>query len=160
MELQKYYKMQRKLDENILEKKNLDPTKPEFMRKRIIAFKQEFGELLQRLPEVFKDWSNKKNIIDAETLEEWIDGFHFLLSIGNWKGWETTHVLYQYGFHSELDELSLCIYESTFETKVLYLKTFDQYYTFIRTLGYTNEQIEEAYKKKNAVNFERQEQGY
>jgi dimeric dUTPase (all-alpha-NTP-PPase superfamily) len=160
MKLESYYLMQAKLDLNIIMKKGLDPEKPEFMRKRIIAFKQEFGELLQRLPEVFKDWSNKKNILDDETLEEWVDGFHFLLSIGNWKGWAIETPVYYKSFETELDELSICIYESTFSTPFEYGKTFDQYYTFIRTLGYTDEQIEAAYKKKNTVNFERQENNY
>lgn len=162
MEITKYYEMQSKLDQNIIEKKNLDPTKPEFMRKRIIAFKQEFGELLQRLPEVFKDWSNKKNILDDETLEEWVDGFHFLLSIGNWKGWSSQ---YKQPFVKDLDNYTLDgltnrIYNCTFSSYDKYELCFDMYFSFIYKLGFSDEQIAASYMKKNAVNFERQEQGY
>lgn len=160
MKLDKYYKMQAVLDQNIIEKKNLNISDRELFSKRVIAFKQEFGELLQRLPKVFKYWSNKENILDEETLEEWVDGFHFLLSIGNLKGWQTNDVMFLEGFEGGLDELAICIYENTFFGARNYYQVFDQYYTFIRTLGYTDDQIEVHYKLKNKVNFKRQENNY
>ncbi len=165
MNLKPYYEMQNVLDLNIIETKQLDPSKPEFMRKRTIAFKQEFGELLQRLPEVFKDWSHKKNIIDDETLEEWVDGLHFLLSIGNWNNW--SHYLEELTVkdimifdNNSLDEITEMIYEASFKEFYDFTLTLCAYYSLIRRLGYTDEQIEAAYKNKNQVNHARQAEGY
>lgn len=159
MNLDYFYKQQRKLDAHIAESKGVYHKSRRTFEQKVLAFKQEFGELLQRLPEVFKYWSNKKNIIDNETLEEWVDGFHFLLSIGLTKNWDIEGVVF---IDSDISLLSIAnkIYKEFPETKIEYIFLFNRYYTFIRLLGYTDEQIKAAYDKKCQINHERQTNGY
>lgn len=161
IDLKPYYEKQRLLDGNIIKSKGL-VIGPKITEKKVIAFKQEFGELLQRLPEVFKFWSNKKNILDYETVEEWVDGFHFLLSIGIDKGFETTITEIdtdRYDFFT-LQDLTMMIYEGDLTNTYCFEQVFKMYLTFIYKLGYTNEDIQNAYDLKNAENFKRQTNGY
>lgn len=162
MNLVPFYEKQRILDDYIMNSKGLLPSEV-LTQKKIIAFKQEFGELLQRLPEVFKFWSNKKNLIDNETLEEWVDGFHFLLSIGNDRGYNEEYhrvsLLFLYD-EADLDELTLDIYNSSITTQNSYERAFRLYVAFILKLGYTEAEIETAYETKYQENFARQDRNY
>lgn len=164
MNLQPYYEMQRKLDDNIVETKSLQTVygSKSFKTKQILAFKQELGEFLQRLPKVFKFWSNKTNKIDEETLEEWIDGFHFLLSIGlvNHYNKRMFNVeRYSFTFWN-MEDVFTDIYNNPIKTFDDYELVFHLYYSLIRYYGYKDEDIKKAYDKKNKINFDRQAQGY
>ncbi len=110
-------------------------------------------------------------------LEEYVDGFHFILGIGN--DLNITHI--DEAWISEMGDYSE---ESTTETFIKLIDSASSVYlyeddinvqeriyeelflTFIalgleeRHLGFTWEQIEQAYFAKNKVNHERQEQGY
>lgn len=161
IKLEEYYNKQQMLDNNILQTKRL-VRNAGITEKKLIAFKQEFGELLQRLPEVFKFWSNKKNALDYDTVEEWVDGFHFLLSIGLDKGYNKYITVVETGEYDDLtlQELTLEMYTADVHTLEDYQALFTMYLTFIYKLGFGNEAIRQAYDNKNAENFKRQATGY
>lgn len=161
LKLGDYFDKQLMLDNNILQVKRL-VRNASITEKKLIAFKQEFGELLQRLPEVFKFWSNKKNALDYDTVEEWVDGFHFLLSIGIDKGYDKEVTVIETGEYDEctIQELSLLIYNGHVYTLENYIILFKLYLTFIYKLGFGNEAIRQAYDNKNRENFKRQATGY
>jgi dimeric dUTPase (all-alpha-NTP-PPase superfamily) len=158
VDFQKLFELQRKLDDRIIREKGLDGE--ELIPKKLLAFLIELGELANELPEVFKFWSNKKNNYE-KALVEYVDGLHFLLSIGLEQG-----VLYQcMAIHpikqSTVFEqfAAIYLYASAYWTHG-YSRLFNAYIGLGEMLGFTQEQIEEAYMAKNKINHERQEQGY
>ena len=104
-------------------------------------------------------------------LEEYVDCLHFILSIGNDMGYSKSYA----PFISELlgaDITPLEAFNRTFRSVTRfeakgtwkqpkdYARMFDDFLLLRNALGFTWEQIEQAYYDKNKVNFERQEQGY
>ncbi|WP_446662978.1 dUTP diphosphatase [Geobacillus sp. CCR] len=170
MNLQKLFEMQRQLDEYI-EQKHPRQEGEDRLAKKILAFQVELGELANELPEVFKFWSNKKNNRE-KALEEFCDGLHFLLSVGleitepdmlDLKSWNLTKA-------DNITEQFLCL---TADVTDLYIGLYNDgdskfYYEFLllrfihlgEMLGFSWEEVEEAYMRKNAVNHERQNSGY
>ncbi|HFK2719144.1 TPA: dUTP diphosphatase, partial [Escherichia coli] len=73
--------MQRVLDDHI-EQEHPRVEGEDRLTKKILSLHIEIGEMANELPEIFKFWSNKKNDYD-KALKEYVDGLHFLLSIGN-----------------------------------------------------------------------------
>ncbi|WP_233485571.1 dUTPase [Spiroplasma sp. ChiS] len=71
---------QKKLDEHILTKFKLNDD--ETFEKRILAFLVELAEFINEQRD-FKYWSVKPASTKDVLLEEYIDGIHFLISIGN-----------------------------------------------------------------------------
>ena len=109
-------------------------------------------------------------------LEEYVDGIHFFLSIAIKKGWhlyllkESIEDFQREGFEGGLSEAFLKM-----QWHLLNSRMFSDEYTkesnfrlawwlFIAIgivgFGFTFDQIEEAYMKKNAVNHKRQQEGY
>ena len=138
----------------------------DLLDEKVLALKVELGELANELPEVFKFWSNKKNNYE-KALKEYVDGLHFALSIG-----------LDHGFHEDLAGLAIESIEwENVTVQFLELLRIDwekyecgegDYYhsglemflSLGEMLGFTWEQIEQAYLDKNKVNHERQESGY
>jgi dimeric dUTPase (all-alpha-NTP-PPase superfamily) len=105
-------------------------------------------------------------------LEEYVDCLHFILSIGLDLNidpklitgiYECPNVLEQFNsvfedvahFWSSINE------DWGYESQVeFYVEIFRGFKALGRMLGFTWEQIEEAYLRKNAVNHQRQESGY
>src|SRR5690625_2830962 len=99
-------------------------------------------------------------------LEEYVDCLHFILSIGLEIGYEynglietsiylndciTTEFLDLFNAISEFSDLYL---QHVYEDILLY------FHNLGKLLGFTWEEIEQAYYEKNKVNHERQESGY
>jgi len=164
MNLQNLFKTQKLLDNRIVDEHNLHGQ--DLLPQKILALQVELGELANELPEIFKFWSNKKNDYE-KALGEFVDGLHFILSIGN-------------DLDSEIDKFNMveCIkFESIIEQ---FIETFkfilwveyekdnvDHYYELLETylglgemLGFTPEQIEQAYYAKNKINHTRQDNKY
>jgi dimeric dUTPase (all-alpha-NTP-PPase superfamily) len=152
------FEMQRQLDNRIIAEKGLEGE--DLIPKKLMAFLIELGELANELPEIFKFWSNKKNNYE-KALFEYVDGLHFLLSIGIEEG-----VLYQYMAVHPIKQVTvfeqfaaIYLYASAYWTHG-YGRLFNAYIGLGEMLGFTPEQIEEAYMKKNKINHERQQSGY
>ncbi|UYL94025.1 dUTP diphosphatase [Geobacillus phage vB_GthS_PK3.6] len=170
MNLQKLFDMQRKLDEHI-EREHPRQEDEDRLLKKILALQVEIAELANELPEVFKFWSHKKNNRE-KALEEFCDGLHFLLSVGleitepdmiDLKRWNLTkadNITEQFlWIMSDVTELYNGLCNDGFSK-------FDYEFLLLRfihlgeMLGFSWEEVEEAYLQKNAENHARQENGY
>ena len=97
-------------------------------------------------------------------LEEYADGLHFVLELGIEKGW--TPAINDLTFRSgNITKQFLALYEhiSIFKRNA----NKDNYYNLLsiyaglgEMLGFTRDQIEQAYYSKNQINHERQANGY
>ncbi|ARA98598.1 dUTP diphosphatase [Geobacillus thermodenitrificans] len=193
MNLQKLFEMQRQLDAHI-EKEHPRQEDEDRLSKKILALQVELGELANEA-RFFKYWSNDQKprtrievvtgqkmvdgviepIVEYKNplLEEYVDGLHFLLSIGleiaepqkidiaRWNAAEADNITEQF-LHVMTHAINL---GNTLRNNISYYP-FEYEWLFLRyiqlgeMLGFTWEQIEEAYLQKNAINHERQNNGY
>jgi dimeric dUTPase (all-alpha-NTP-PPase superfamily) len=166
MNLQKLFEAQRKLDEHIIREKGLEGQ--DLLPGKILALYSELGELLNEW-RGFKFWSEDREPRVQRMLEEYVDCLHFTLSIGL--------DLYAEDFYEI--EIQNMIPEKSANITVQFIVTLDKarmyyphptagdWYEFTRLflglgemLGFTWDEIEEAYFAKNRINHERQECGY
>lgn len=183
MNLQHLFEMQRKLDQDIIQKKGLQGV--DTSEQKILALLVELGECANEW-RGFKFWSedqeprtNKLEVSfpHAENkedhgphhkfvnplLEEYVDCLHFVLSIGiesfeevtgfsEYKSMKLRNINDQ--FNALFDLISGSIGEHKYMEIVAYFLGLGE------MLGFTWDQITEAYELKNKVNFERQVNGY
>ncbi|MBU8908536.1 dUTP diphosphatase [Desertibacillus haloalkaliphilus] len=161
--------MQRHLDEHIEQEHPLAPGEDRFAEK-VLALQVEMAELANET-RCFKYWSNKPSSDQETILEEYVDGVHFLLSIGNDIG--VTELIIQKDCVMDTMAKTFSKLMANAEIMVTSKEMMPQ---FIQSdwkalfsmyiglgevyLGFTWEQIERAYIEKNQVNHERQENGY
>jgi len=163
MKLNELFNQQKRLDTFIVESKKLEGS---FYQQKLIAFNQEFAEFCNEV-RFFKYWSNKAMPEKEIILEEYVDGLHFLLSIGLEFNLD---MLIQHDFKARMNSLSLIdeymyiekqvvilAYEKDFDT---YVELFENYLGFGSAIGLEWKETEEAYYKKNMINFKRQEENY
>ena len=162
MNIKKMIEAQKELDKANMEKGGLTEYPLDMVQ---TAYRVELGELLQEWKQ-FKFWKLNKGEIDRKKmLEEWADCMHFALSLElfiveklevNFTNKDYTKSLnlkiryldknYIYGTLDSCYEINSTILNDTI---ALGLK-----------LGYTLEELEKAYWKKNKINWERIEWGY
>ncbi|MBU8888097.1 dUTP diphosphatase [Bacillus sp. FJAT-27001] len=106
-------------------------------------------------------------------LEEYVDCLHFILSIGNRLGWNDNetiddvvvqHLISEKGFDTAktfscLLSIAYGFHFSNVEKRT-YISLFTTFFELGSKLGFKWEQIEAAYMDKNAVNHQRQQEGY
>lgn len=103
-------------------------------------------------------------------LEEYVDGLHFILSIGNDLGIRQDFDFTVSGVNDIMTLFAMINRNLTTlwwehhngigSASSLYITTVEHYLRLGELLGFTWEEIENAYMDKNKVNYERQEQGY
>lgn len=146
----------------------------------LLALKVELGELANET-RCFKHWSSKGPAEPAVILEEFADNMAFTLSIGLISGYllemDTGQRLYYpaipayfEGQEQQIKEdltkqfnkvferiqgLEACGYEY-----IAFIKLFQELFNLAAALGFTLQQIDEAYRDKSNINHERQEAGY
>ncbi len=162
MDINKLFQMQKELDEYI-EKENGLESVPLFDRK-ILALLVEVGELANET-RCFKFWSKKGPSEKKVIVEEFVDGLHFILSLGIEKGLEELEWSgYDYS-HQDITKQFLDLYESIshFEKEQSipnYEHVLTHYFYLGKLLDFSKEEITQAYIEKNKINFERQKNGY
>lgn len=161
MNWQTLFDMQAKLDAYIADNHNLHGK--DLFEERFLALLVELGELANET-RCFKFWSTKSQSDNAIVLEEYVDNIHFLLSIGNHKGYEFSQI-----DTTNAKEDTTKIFNNLFvnattyyqaQSKENYLTLFRTYLQLANALGFTEADIQKAYHQKNEVNYERQESGY
>ncbi|WP_314728291.1 dUTP diphosphatase [Bacillus sp. Marseille-Q3570] len=164
LNLQQMYKMQNELDRRIESERGLENT--DLLDKKILALLVEIGELANET-RCFKFWSSKPPSSKDIILEEYVDGVHFLLSIGLILPFEVPERVHiPANFEGETINAFLKVYESvaTFKNNREDINNYNQlmedYLMIGRILGFTIEEIQDAYLSKNKVNHTRQDQGY
>ncbi|MEC5421979.1 dUTP diphosphatase [Virgibacillus sp. C22-A2] len=155
------YTMQAQLDKYIETKNNLN-SKSVFQEK-CLALLVELGELANET-RCFKFWSSKSRNEKHVILEEYVDGIHFILSLGIEKGHHYVSKFIQSTNCTETEQFNEvfegCIMFKKEPNHRNYEKLFESYIQLGNVLGFTETEIQEAYLKKNEVNYERQNQGY
>lgn len=161
-QLKELLEMQRVLDAHIFEKHGVKDYPKENMQ---IALFVELGELMNELPTYFKHW--KKSAINnrEKALVEFCDCLHFALSLTNNEKESFDNDLslspdfYDYNSHqitliSELPIHKLLKNIVVFEGNLSYL------FGLGAKLGFTWDEIYNAYKDKNAINYARLRSNY
>ncbi|HEY2421874.1 MAG TPA: dUTP diphosphatase [Neobacillus sp.] len=162
-QLKKLFKMQQALDAHIEEKHQLQ--EEDLFNRKILALLVEIGELANEARS-FKFWSVKPSSAKEVILEEFVDGIHFMLSVGIECGFhETPFELNKKPSSLNVTNQFLSIYEliTIFQkSKGLqdYLAMFEAYSQLAELLGISNEEMVQAYIQKNDVNYQRQRQNY
>jgi|SRR5690625_431168 len=103
-------------------------------------------------------------------LVEYVDCLHFILSIGNDVGEQPTMDEYEEYLHFEESKegtiidrfigINFIVSHLTESAKTLYDVAFFEILHLGKVLGFTTDQIEQAYFDKNKINHARQESGY
>jgi dimeric dUTPase (all-alpha-NTP-PPase superfamily) len=171
MNLSYLFEIQAGLDAHIEEEHPVQENEDR-LAKKILALQVELGELANELPEVFKFWSNKKNDYE-KALKEYVDGLHFILSIGLELGYQNIIPYRMNESEDGINEFNLLManvsgmwlssttkHGMKFRIKEDYHKVFSIFLSLGKMLGFTWDQIEKAYLEKNKVNHERQHNGY
>jgi len=156
------YEMQHKLDTYIIETHQLE--NETLFDERMLALLVELGELANET-RCFKFWSKKKANDREVILEEYVDNIHFILSLGLTTGFRYEGVEeVQLPSYSLTEQFVNCFTTCTIfnreRTIESYQNMFDSLLQIGLSLGFTTEDIQEAYLKKNEINFKRQDDGY
>ncbi|WHY84947.1 dUTP diphosphatase [Neobacillus novalis] len=165
MQLEKLFEMQKALDRHIEEKHGL--LNEDLFNRKVLALLVEIGELANET-RCFKFWSVKPSSAKAVILEEFVDGVHFILSLGIECGFDAEQMELKVPgipFDVNATDQFIRIYEliSSFQkAKNLpsYIELFAAYLVLAEQLGFTQEEMEQAYFRKNEVNYQRQQNNY
>lgn len=164
MDLQKMFYLQKKLDERIMTEHDINNA--DVIQERVLALSVELGELANET-RCFKYWSTKAPSNRHVILEEYVDGIHFILSLGislQYEQIDRKNLVKAERKHSAVEaflqvfaQIARFNEEKSFRE---YEKLFSQYLSLGETLGFSAADIEEAYLMKNEVNHRRQDTGY
>lgn len=160
--LAKLFMMQKELDTKIETQHQLQ--QEILFDRKILALLVEVGELANET-RCFKFWSVKPPASIDVILEEYVDGIHFILSLGLEIDIEPTIYFENKQDKRTVTEQFLYVYQSITLFKdersiSMYKNMFEEYLFLGELLGFSSAQIEKAYVSKNEVNHERQKQGY
>lgn len=161
MNLEKLFTMQQALDQYI--QTNMQVNEDVFMRKGL-ALLVELAELANET-RCFKFWSTKGPSERAIILEEYVDSVHFLLSLGIEKDLHDLKEWPKDKIEEDLTKLFLLANEAILlflnnPTKSDYEKIWILYGAIAEKLGFSSEEVLQAYISKNETNYERQQNGY
>lgn len=161
-QLEELLKMQEELDEVILKEcgamwneKIADQTK--------VALFVELGELMNEMPTKFKHW--KKTAVDnrEKALIEYVDALHFALSLTNHSKEKGEYTDF-YESYSDLIHLDYSVILNGITRECVELSMTNQMLGYVFILGnkleFTWDEVYNAYKEKNAINYKRQLIGY
>ncbi|MDQ1001265.1 dimeric dUTPase (all-alpha-NTP-PPase superfamily) [Neobacillus niacini] len=163
MQLEKLFRMQRGLDLHIEEKHGLQ--NEDLFDRKVLALLVELGELANET-RCFKFWSIRPSSEKSVILEEFVDGIHFILSLGIECGFQNLdYKLEAKPSIESTTEQFLLIYQEINKFKdsknVMDFKTLLQSYLQLGSLlGISYEEMEKAYFTKNEVNYQRQQNNY
>lgn len=162
MQFKELYQLQAELDQEIHELHKTSYQKT--MKERILAFIVELGEFANET-RCFKYWSLKGPSAKEVILEEYIDGLHFILSLGLAINYDINAFFNPFISDLSLSEDILNTYQRACEFKdnisfSNYKKTFETFLGVGAKLGFSEEDLKEAYYKKNDINHKRQKEHY
>ncbi|AHI53141.1 dUTP diphosphatase [Spiroplasma culicicola] len=154
---------QEQLDNYIRKAKNFTDT-TDIIQKKMVAFLVELGEFINE-ERSFKYWSNKASSEKSILLEEYIDGLHFIVSLGNNIEFEFDQFTFKAKEKGDIIQIYLDTYRdaSIFNEDKVKQKYSDVLNSFLNmgyNLGFQEDELIAAYNKKNEKNFERQDNNY
>lgn len=123
--------------------------------------KEEYAASNGEYITAFEDYPHFPEKKPIKLIEEYVDGLHFVLSIGLELGVENLNIRpFKY---KDITTQFNAIFRRASNPRLWisdYIKLCDEYLGLGGMLGFTWEEIEKAYFEKNAVNHQRQEEGY
>lgn len=159
IDLTKQFEMQKQLDDYIIKKHKINLLK--IRDDRILSVMDEICELMNKM-RFHKYWSKNKNpkVGREDLLEEYVDTWHFILSIGN----EIEIPQVHYGLDIRRT-FSIQFRAAVFVANDIYTPIgWTLFVSIWKGLGYmlkfTPEEVAAAYEKKYKENFERQDNDY
>jgi dimeric dUTPase (all-alpha-NTP-PPase superfamily) len=160
--IEKLYEMQEGLDRHIEEQHGLQSEN--LVDRKVLALMVELGELANET-RCFKFWSLKPASEHKVILEEFVDGIHFILSLGIETGCKQTEFVDSYMPSCTLSQQFLVLYGAIDEFRKsrdqeAYTNLFGEYMGLASMLGFSVDDVVKAYIEKNEVNYERQRSGY
>lgn len=163
MQLEKLFLMQKGLDSFIEGKHQLE--QEDLFSRKILALLVEIGELANET-RCFKFWSLKPSSEKKVILEEFVDGIHFILSLGIECGFDKENIEIEV-LDSSLSTTEqfihiyhkVCVFQKSRNIND-YTEIFQLYLQLATMLGMTYEEMEQAYIQKNEVNYKRQHNNY
>ncbi|WP_085523154.1 dUTP diphosphatase [Tuberibacillus sp. Marseille-P3662] len=162
--LKQLFQMQKELDQSIVHQHQLSGQ--DLSQDKFLALLVELGELANET-RCFKFWSLKGPSDHETILMEYVDGFHFLLSLGLDFGFDMPAELVTSEQPSPKSQTAafLQVYAAVDQLKndvnfLHYQQLFAAYLALGDSLTFSFADIEKAYYKKNNINHQRQEQGY
>lgn len=164
-ELAELLEMQQALDTAILKDKGITEYPAENIK---IALFVELGEMLNELPKIFKYWKDTAKNDRQKALIEYVDALHFALSLTNFYGNDREinfHSLFEYYDYKitmfrEMAQLDIWTLIATIPEQLNKGVALKGIFEIGNYLNFTWGQVYDAYKEKNAVNYERLKSGY
>ncbi|MCX7570517.1 dUTP diphosphatase [Tumebacillus sp. DT12] len=161
MNFHRLFLIQKGLDDRIRQEHGLIGR--DLIADKVLALQVELAELANET-RCFKYWSKKPPADRDVILEEYVDGLHFVISLGIELGYDYEPTDLQAGFGSLTERFTAllaltAVFGQRREADV-YRELFDAIWGLGSGLGFTAAEIEAAYLAKNEVNHRRQEQGY
>ena len=160
MQFHELFDMQQNLDAYIEQKQQVQK---DVFQEKGLALLVELAELANET-RCFKYWSSKGASKREVLLEEFVDSIHFMLSLGNMKGYRLENWPAEEG---EAD-LTVLFIEATARisqfiaepTKQHYVAIWQVYAQLAYNLHFSVTDVLKAYVEKNEKNYERQKSGY
>lgn len=162
MEIEKLFQIQKQLNDRIIQEHQLEGE--DLFTEVQLAFLVELGELANET-RCFKYWSRKPSSKREVILEEYVDGLHFVLTLGLALRYTNVIIKQTYSYLETMTEQFLEVMKQTHElnrerSDENYQRLVDSFLGLGQQLGFSYEEIEEAYLAKNKVNHQRQDNGY
>mgnify|MGYP003413175483 CR=1 FL=1 len=157
-QLKELLEMQRVLDESIFKEKGITEYPLDNMK---VALFVELGELMNEFPTKFKHWKSSAADNREKGLVEYVDCLHFALSLANQIDDFKMNTSYENTELKYTNSICEIVYFISRNVEIdCYYAMFIGLFVLGKKLGFTWEEIYEAYKKKNAINYERLNNGY
>lgn len=161
-QLSKFYIRQKQLDQKILHQHNL--TFDKTLKLRILALLIELGELANET-RMFKFWSQNQKIKRKQLILEYIDCFHFFLSLGNYFHGRQKQIYFVRSKNLTIPNLLLKIFQETSQlinhfSLQQYQKAFQLFLNLSSGFKITNPLLKKYYLQKYKENIKRQKNKY
>ncbi len=161
LDLSEFYAEQKLLDEDIFLRH--DVTYESTKTRRLLALIVEIGELINAT-RCHKFWSVKDPESKERILDEYADGLHFFLSNGLSIGVKNYTVTYEKS-EEEINEQFYALYHAILvffdkRDEESYRLALSKFFSMVYPLGYSVDELIDAYRKKMKVNHQRQETHY
>jgi dimeric dUTPase (all-alpha-NTP-PPase superfamily) len=163
--IKKMLQMQAKLDESIMKEYGLTEIDEENLRMAIL---DEVGELTHELKGNWCWWKKTQAPVDNDkVLGELVDIFHFVLSYQNHFNGGEKGIISALMFEGNSDNIlnllmtnKYNLSETLTDLSILNIHKIERLVAISEYLGFTVEQVYEAYCNKNKINYQRLKEGY
>ncbi|WP_088103772.1 dUTP diphosphatase [Halalkalibacter urbisdiaboli] len=162
MNIAALFTTQHTLNKRIIHEHQLESK--DLFSEQLLAFLVELGELANET-RCFKYWSKKPSSEKEVILEEYVDGLHFILTMGialDFMNFEPGRTIEQ---EETLTKQFTRVMERTHQlhqerSETSYIQLFQDFLMLGQMLELSEEEIERGYYEKNQVNHKRQDEGY